>query len=52
MRCWYLVRYVSAVTGRVSWSGCADKRMADKEAAALMREGCKGVEVHKYREGQ
>jgi hypothetical protein len=44
----YIVRWVSAVTGNVRDSACPNKRMADKEAKALTKEGAKQVEVYAY----
>ena len=44
----YIVRWVSAVTGNVRDSACLNKRMADKEAKALTKEGAKQVEVYAY----
>jgi hypothetical protein len=44
----YIVRWVSAVTGNIRDSACPNKRMADKEAKALIAEGAKQVEVYPY----
>jgi len=48
MKCNYLVAYRSAVTGAVTYSGCADKKTADKQAAELEKEGATDVRVMPY----
>jgi hypothetical protein len=44
----YIVCWVSAVTGNIRDSACPNKRMADKEAKALVQEGAKNVRVYAY----
>lgn len=48
MKCLYIVAYTSAVTGNRIKSGSPSKAAADKDATALIREGCKDVVVYPY----
>ena len=44
----YIVRWISAVSGNVRDSAYQNKRVADRDAKALVREGAKDVEVYAY----
>jgi hypothetical protein len=48
MKCKYVVSYTSAVTGNPRSTGYPNKKLADADAAALRKEGCKNVVVYPY----